>query len=151
MLTLVKVCTQNNLTEHFPRKFCTHHEIQTFCKFIRTTNYPWLETNVSVQHPGRSPGLKIITYTIFPGKDFQGSHSLFPVIYRLLLPNYGDEFVQDFHLFPFSPKLMFLYIVLTPECIIFNLLKYTILLIKVKHILLSVISIFGYFSESALN
>ena len=28
----------------------------------------------------------------------------FPVISRLLLPNYGDEFVQDLHLFPFSPK-----------------------------------------------
>ena len=30
----------------------------------------------------------------------------FPVIYRLQLPNYGDEFVQDLHLFPFSPKPM---------------------------------------------
>ena len=28
----------------------------------------------------------------------------FPVIYRLLLLNYGDEFVQDLHLFPFSPE-----------------------------------------------
>ena len=28
----------------------------------------------------------------------------FPVISRLLLPNYGDEFVQDLHLFPFSPE-----------------------------------------------
>ena len=28
----------------------------------------------------------------------------FPVISRPLLPNYGDEFVQDLHLFPFSPE-----------------------------------------------
>ena len=28
----------------------------------------------------------------------------FPVIYRFLLLNYGDEFVQDLHLFPFSPE-----------------------------------------------
>ncbi len=35
-------------------------------KFTRTTSYSWPETNVSVQHTGRSPGLEIITSAAFP-------------------------------------------------------------------------------------
>ena len=54
-------------------------------------------------------------------KDHHVGHlPSFPVIYRLSLPDYGDEFVQDLHLFPFSPKPMLLCvfcIVLTPVAI----------------------------------
>ena len=44
----------------------------------------------------------------------------FPVITRLLLPNYGDEFAQDLHLFPFSPKPVFYKTASTPDYYIFN-------------------------------
>ena len=44
---------------------------------------------------------------------------MFPVIYRPQLPNYGDEFAQDLHLFPFSPEPIIL-IALTPDYSIFN-------------------------------
>lgn len=44
----------------------------------------------------------------------------FPVIYRPQLPNYGDEFAQDLHLFPFSSEQI-ICIALTPDCFIFNL------------------------------
>ena len=54
----------------------------------------WSETLVSVQHPGRSPGLR-------------SSHrpsSQFPSDFAAPAPYHGDEFVQDLHLFPFSPE-----------------------------------------------
>ena len=47
----------------------------------------------------------------------------FPVIHRLLLPNYGDEFVQDLHLFPFSPEPINDMIAPTPDCYIFSFLS----------------------------
>ena len=106
---------------------------RAFCKFKRTTNYSWPETNVSVQHSGRSPGLKFVVYQPAHPPSSQERISFFPVTYRLLLPNYGDEFVQDFHLFPFSPKPMLIFrIVLTPVCYLFNCSKYIILFLNVK-------------------
>ena len=50
-----------------------------------------------------------------PGKGFP----LFPVTYWLLLPNYGDEFVQDLHLFPFSPKPMLISMHCSDTCMLF--------------------------------
>ncbi len=82
---------------------------QGSCKSKRTTNYSWSETKSCPCTTSRQVsrlkdrGLhqqQTIASAIFPGKDLP----LFPVISRLLLPNYGDEFVQDLHLFPFSPK-----------------------------------------------
>ena len=43
-----------------------------------------------------------------------------PVIYRLQLPNYGDEFVQDLHLLPFSPEPATYVAAPAPEYSIFN-------------------------------
>ena len=47
-----------------------------------------------VQQSGRSPDLQIIMHCPLPGC---------PVSFWHALPKYSDEFVQDSHLFPFSP------------------------------------------------
>ena len=49
-----------------------------------------------VQQSGRSPDLQIIMHCPLPGC---------PVSFWHALPKYSDEFVQDSHLFPFSPDL----------------------------------------------
>ena len=48
-----------------------------------------------VQQSGRSPDLQIIMHCPLPGC---------PVSFWHALPKYSDEFVQDSHLFPFSPN-----------------------------------------------
>ena len=72
---------------------------------------------------GRSPGLRIITFGRLPG---------FPVAYPASdSPEYSDEFVQDSHLFPFSPEHM-------QDTYLRHLLHYLIeLMCKFYHIQLS--------------
>ena len=56
---------------------------------------------------GRSPGLLLERFCFLPG---------IPVEILLLLAKYGDEFVQDSHLFPFSPvRSFFPQIILNPS------------------------------------
>ncbi len=66
-----------------------------FCKLKRTTSHSWSEINISVQHPGRFPDLKIITAATFPVSQwYTGFCSLITVTssYGILTH------------FPFSPK-----------------------------------------------
>ena len=66
-----------------------------FCKLKRTTSHSWSEINISVQHSGRFPDLKIITAATFPVSQwYTGFCSLITVTssYGILTH------------FPFSPK-----------------------------------------------
>ena len=69
--------------------------------------YSWSETFVSVLTRRQVSRLKDHRIHHLPS---------FPVISRLQLPNYGDEFVQDLHLFPFSPEPIVSTILPTPSC-----------------------------------
>ena len=66
------------------------------------TSYSWPEATASVQSSGQ------VSRLIGSGSTSHRIRYLpgFPVICQRLLPNYGDEFVQDLHLFPFSPDTM---------------------------------------------
>ena len=66
---------------------CTHHKRTTFLLVVWNNRFCTAIRQVS----------RLEDHCI-------GHLPSFPVIYRLQLPNYGDEFVQDLHLFPFSPK-----------------------------------------------
>ena len=69
-----------------------------------------------VQQSGRSPDLQIIMHCPLPGC---------PVSFWHALPKYSDEFVQDSHLFPFSPDPMrLLCIHLTPVCFLYFFQKF---------------------------
>ena len=57
-----------------------------------------LECTFPAPATGRFPDLQIFYTEHLPG---------LPVVLRLLLTKYGDEFVQDSHLFPFSPVQIF--------------------------------------------
>ena len=70
-----------------------------------------LEFIFPYQTTGRFPDLPINICFYLPG---------LPVIYRLQLPNYGDEFVQDLHLLPFSPEPATYMAAPAPEYSIFN-------------------------------
>ena len=54
------------------------------------------------------------------------------MIYRPQFPNYGDEFAQDLHLFPFSPEPIIL-IALTPDYSIFNSCYFIITIQKIHY------------------
>jgi len=61
----------------------------------RTTNYSWYQSKrfrTTIRQVSRLIDHRICR---LPG---------YPVAYWLQLPKYGDEFVQDSHLFPFSPE-----------------------------------------------
>lgn len=79
-------------------------------RFSRRRQFP-------VPAEGRSPGLRIITLGRLPG---------LPVAYPASdSPEYSDEFVQDSHLFPFSPEHMQdAYLRHLPRCLIESMCRF---------------------------
>ncbi len=120
-------------TQNKPARYTDANDLhRAFCKF-KTYNQLLVVWNKCFRTAFRQVS-RLIDHHIcrLPRKRYPW----FPVTYRLLLPNYGDEFVQDLHLFPFSPKPMLILvprIVLTPVCFLFNCTKYNIFFLNVKN------------------
>ncbi len=73
--------------------FLTHNF--TINHFFRITSYSWPKAIAFILSIRQVSRLIVHRLRHLPG---------FPVIHSASLPNYGDEFVQDSHLFPYSPK-----------------------------------------------